>query len=88
MVALKEPIVFQVMEKGKPYRKRSGLSVNGPGGKRSKANPNYAKPDENGIISTKITPGSAPGLYTITAEAGGAEGIASTTARSDKPGRR
>jgi len=40
------------------------------------------------MIGTKITLGSALGLYTITAEAGGAEGITTTTARSNKPGRR
>ena len=33
MVALKEPIVLQVMEKGKPYPEKVRISVNGPGGK-------------------------------------------------------
>ena len=68
VVALDKPIVFQVMEKGKPYPKKGRISVNGSGSTRGKANPNYAKPDENGMISTKVTPGSAPGLYIITAE--------------------
>ena len=88
VVVLKEPVVFQVMEKGEPYTEKVKISVKGPGGKRGKADPNYAKPDENGMVSTKITLGSAPGLYTIIAEAGGAEGITTATARSYKPGRR
>ncbi len=88
VVVLKEPVVFQVMEKGEPYTEKVKISVKGPGGKKGKANPNYAEPDKNGMVSTKITLGSAPGLYTIIVEAGGAEGIATATARSYKPGRR
>lgn len=88
VVVLKEPVVFQVMEKGEPYTEKVKISVKGPGGKRGKANPNYAEPDKNGMVSTKITLGLAPGLYTIIVEAGGAEGIATATARSYKPGRR
>ena len=88
VVGLKEPVVFQVMEKGEPYTEKVKISVKGPGGKKGKANPNYAEPDKNGMVSTKITLGLAPGLYTIIAEAGGAEGIATATARSYKPGRR
>lgn len=88
VVVLKEPVVFQVMEKGEPYTEKVKISVKGPGGKKGKANPNYAEPDKNGMVSTKITLGLAPGLYTIIVEAGGAEGIATATARSYKPGRR
>ena len=88
VVGLKEPVVFQVMEKGEPYTEKVKISVKGPGGKKGKANPNYAEPDKNGMVSTKITLGLAPGLYTIIVEAGGAEGIATATARSYKPGRR
>ena len=88
VVGLKEPVVFHVMEKGEPYTEKVKISVKGPGGKKGKANPNYAEPDKNGMVSTKITLGLAPGLYTIIAEAGGAEGITTATARSYKPGRR
>jgi flagellar protein FlaJ len=88
LVMLKDPVVFQVMEKGEPYTGKVKISVKGPEGKKGRAEPNYAKPDKDGMISTKITLGSASGLYTITAEAGGAERITTATARSYKPGRR
>ncbi|OFV65500.1 MAG: type II secretion system F domain-containing protein [Candidatus Syntrophoarchaeum butanivorans] len=80
LAQLDEPLVFQVLEHGLPYRDHVTISVKGPGGVRGSARPNRIKPDDEGMISTTITLGQKPGLYTITVKAGRSEGLATATA--------
>jgi len=80
LAQLDEPLVFQVLERGVPYREHVTISVKGPGGVRGSARPNRIKPDDEGMISTTITLGQKPGLYTITVNAGRSEGLATATA--------
>ncbi len=80
LAQLDEPLVFQVLERGVPYRDHVTISVKGPGGVRGSARPNRIKPDDEGMISTTITLGQKPGLYTITVNAGRSEGLATATA--------
>ena len=82
---LSEPVVFNVTQDGKPYIERVKIVVEGPKGERGRANPDFAKPDEKGMLSTRITLGREQGLYIIRAKAGDAEGLASAYARSYRP---
>ena len=85
LVELSEPVVFNVTQDGKPYTGEVKIVVEGPKGARGRANPDFARPDEKGMLSTRVTLGKERGLYIIRAKAGDAEGFASAYARGYRP---
>jgi len=85
LVELSEPVVFNVTQDGKPYTGEVKIVVEGPKGARGRANPDFARPDEKGMLSTRVTLGKERGLYIIRAKAGDAEGLASAYARGYRP---
>ena len=82
---LPEPVVFKVMEGGTPCTGKVKIVVEGPNRKMGHADPNLAKPDAEGLLSTRITLGSAQGLYLVKARVGDVEMLASAYARSYRP---
>jgi len=85
LVELSEPVVFNVTQDGKPYTGEVKIVVEGPKGARGRADPDFARPDEKGMLSTRVTLGKERGLYIIRAKAGDAEAFASAYARSYRP---
>jgi len=85
LVELSEPVVFNVTQDGKPYTGEVKIVVEGPKGARGCADPDFARPDEKGMLSTRVTLGKERGLYIIRAKAGDAEAFASAYARSYRP---